>query len=240
MEGYKNHDNKNSIRMRPSVVVNVAMSADGKLSTRERRQVKISGAEDFSRVDRLKADCDAVMVGIGTVLADDPSLTVKNPDHRRERQRSGKPEHPARIVIDSAGRTPPDAAVLTRGEGVRVVAVSGRADPERVRVLRTRATVIIAGEAEVDLVRVFEELGAMGIHRLMVEGGGTLIAGLIRAGLVDEIYTFVGDIIIGGKDAPTPADGPGWIREADFTRLVLADSERMDNGILLHWQVQQH
>ena len=93
MEGYKNHDNKNSIRMRPSVVVNVAMSADGKLSTRERRQVKISGAEDFSRVDRLKADCDAVMVGIGTVLADDPSLTVKNPDHRRERQRSGKPEH---------------------------------------------------------------------------------------------------------------------------------------------------
>ncbi|MEI7648565.1 MAG: dihydrofolate reductase family protein, partial [Methanomicrobiales archaeon] len=68
--------------MRPYVVVNVAMSADGKISTRERRQVKISGAQDFSRVDKLKAGSDAVMVGIGTVLADDPSLTVKSEECR--------------------------------------------------------------------------------------------------------------------------------------------------------------
>ncbi len=224
--------------MRPSVVVNVAMSADGKLSTRERRQVKISGADDFSRADRLKADCDAVMVGIGTVLADDPSLTVKNPDYKRERQRRGKPEHPARVVIDSRARIPLDAAVHRKGEGVRVVAVSGRADPDRVRALGAMATVIVAGETEVDLGRVLDELGAMGIRRLMVEGGGTLIAGLIRAGLVDEIYTFVGDIIIGGKDAPTPADGPGWIREAEFTRLVLADVSRVDDVVLLHWTVK--
>ena len=125
-----------------------------------------------------------------------------------------------------------------KGEGVRVVAVSGRADPDRVRALGAMATVIVAGETEVDLGRVLDELGAMGIRRLMVEGGGTLIAGLIRAGLVDEIFTFVGDIIIGGKDAPTPADGPGWIREAEFTRLVLADVSRVDDGVLLHWTVK--
>ncbi|MFZ2073405.1 MAG: 2,5-diamino-6-(ribosylamino)-4(3H)-pyrimidinone 5'-phosphate reductase [Methanoregula sp.] len=224
--------------MHPSVVVNVAMSADGKMSTRERRQVKISGAEDFARVDRLKADCDAVMVGIGTVLADDPSLTVKNPDYKRERQRSGKPEHPARVVIDSRARISPEASVLTKGDGLRVVAVSGRADPARVSVLREKATVIVAGETEVDLGRVLDELGAMCIRRLMVEGGGTLIAGMIRAGLVDEIYTFVGNIIIGGKDAPTLADGPGWIQEADFARLVLTDSIKIEDGILLHWTVK--
>ena len=96
--------------MHPSVVVNVAMSADGKMSTRERRQVKISGAEDFARVDRLKADCDAVMVGIGTVLADDPSLTVKNPDLKSRRQQEGKGEHPVRVVIDSRARISPDAS----------------------------------------------------------------------------------------------------------------------------------
>jgi 2,5-diamino-6-(ribosylamino)-4(3H)-pyrimidinone 5'-phosphate reductase len=224
--------------MRPSVVVNVAMSADGKLSTRERRQVKISGAEDFARVDRLKADCDAVMVGIGTVLADDPSLTVKNPDLKIRRQREGKPEHPARVIIDSRARIPPYASVLTKGDGLRVVAVSGRADLVRVDSLRAKATVIVAGDEEVDLARVLDELGAMGIRRLMVEGGGTLIAGMIRAGLVDEIYTFIGNIIIGGKDAPTLADGPGWTLEADFARLVLVDSTKIEDGVLLHWTVK--
>ncbi len=225
--------------MRPSVVVNVAMSADGKLSTRERRQVKISGAEDFARVDLLKAGCDAVMVGIGTVLADDPSLTVKNPDLKSRRQQEGKPEHPARVIIDSRARISPDASVLNKGDGLRVVAVSGRADPARVDVLRAKATVIVAGEDEVDLARVLDELGAMGIRRLMVEGGGTLIAGLVRAGLVDEIYTYIGSIVIGGKDAPTLADGPGWITEAEFARLILADVARLDDGILLHWNVER-
>jgi 2,5-diamino-6-(ribosylamino)-4(3H)-pyrimidinone 5'-phosphate reductase len=224
--------------MRPSVVVNVAMSADGKLSTRERRQVKISGAEDFARVDRLKAGCDAVMVGIGTVLADDPSLTVKNPDLKSRRQQEGKGEHPARVVIDSRARISPDASVLNKGDGLRVVAVAGRADPARVNVLRKKATVIVAGDEEVDLVRVLDELGVMGIRRLMVEGGGTLIAGLVRAGLVDEIYTYIGSIVISGKDAPTLADGPGWITETEFARLTLADTTRLDDGILLHWTVK--
>ncbi|MDD5187030.1 MAG: dihydrofolate reductase family protein, partial [Methanoregula sp.] len=140
--------------MRPRTVVNVAMSADGKLSTRERRQVKISGKEDFLRVDRLKAECDAVMVGIGTVLADDPSLTVKDAGLKELRRLSGMDEHPVRVVIDSTARTPPDASVLTKGSGKRVIAVSCRAKQEQIAQLRTRATVIVAGEKEVDLATV--------------------------------------------------------------------------------------
>ena len=224
--------------MRPYVVVNIAMSADGKISTRERRQVRISGAQDFTRVDRLKAGCDAVMVGIGTVLADDPSLTVKSEECKNYRRKQGWDDHPVRVVIDSSGRIPPEASILHKGEGKRVVAVSKRADATKISLLEKKATVIVAGEDEVDLCALMNELGAMGIHRVMVEGGGTLIAGLIKAGLVNEIYTFIGNIIIGGKDAPTFTDGEGFILESAFPRLTLLEARRIDQGILLHWNIE--
>src|SRR6056297_528662 len=94
------------------VVVNAAMSADGKLSTRRREQVAISGPDDFDRVDALRADADAVMVGVGTVLADNPSLTLDDPALVREREDAGESPHPARVVADSHARTPPDAKLL--------------------------------------------------------------------------------------------------------------------------------
>jgi 2,5-diamino-6-(ribosylamino)-4(3H)-pyrimidinone 5'-phosphate reductase len=225
--------------MRPYVVVNVAMSADGKLSTIERRQVKISGMQDFARVDRLKAGCDAIMVGIGTVLADDPSLTVKGEECREHRRKRGVNEHPVRVIVDSAARTPTNAKLLHKGEGQRIIAVSRCASPEKVTALEQYATVVTCGEDKVDLAAFLEELGAMGIQRLMVEGGGTLIEGLVRAGLVDEIYTFIGNIIIGGKDAPTLADGEGFKSVASFSRLTLLEAHRVEKGILLHWHVDK-
>jgi 2,5-diamino-6-(ribosylamino)-4(3H)-pyrimidinone 5'-phosphate reductase len=223
--------------MRPYVVINIAMSADGKISTRERRQVRISGAEDFTRVDRLKAGCDAIMVGIGTVLADDPSLTVKSEVCRQYRKKQGWYDHPLRVVVDSSGSTPSASSVLNKGEGKRVIAVSGRADATKISLLEKKATIIIAGQDEVDLAVLMDELGSMGVHRIMVEGGGTLIAGLMKAGLVNEIYTFIGNIVIGGKDAPTITDGEGFIKESSFIRLTLLESQRIDDGILLHWKV---
>ena len=223
--------------MRPIVIVNVAMSADGKISTRERRQVRISGVKDFARVDRLKAGCDAIMVGIGTVLADDPSLTVKSEACRGYRRNQGWDENPVRVVVDSSGRTPPDSSVLNKGNGKRVIAVSKKASHDSLFVLGEKATVIVAGENEVDLPVLMDTLGSMGIRRIMVEGGGTLIAGLITAGLVNEIFTFIGNIIIGGKDAPTFTDGEGFIRESAFPRLILMEAERIEEGILLHWVV---
>lgn len=225
--------------MRPYVVVNVAMSADGKISTRERRQVKISGAEDFSRVDRLKAGSDAVMVGIGTVLADDPSLTVKGEECRKLRRDRGVDEHPARIVVDSKARIPLDASILHKGSGLRIVAVSEKAEPEKIAQLKHLATVIIAGENEVDLTALMDRIGTMGIRQLMLEGGGELIAGMIRAGLVHEIYTFIGNLIIGGRDAPTLADGEGFVNEDEFSRLSLIEARQIGNGILLHWKVEK-
>lgn len=224
--------------MRPYVVVNVAMSADGKISTHERRQVKISGRQDFVRVDRLKAGSDAVMVGIGTVLADDPSLTVKAEECRSRRLNRGADEHPARIVVDSTARIPLEASVLHKGAGKRIIAVSCRADPKKIALLQKSATVIITGENEVDLVAMMDKLGEMGIQRVMVEGGGTLIAGLISAGLVNEIYTFIGNMIIGGKNSPTFVDGAGFVQESEFSRLTLIEVHRIESGVLLHWNVE--
>ncbi|KUG19637.1 5-amino-6-(5-phosphoribosylamino)uracil reductase [hydrocarbon metagenome] len=225
--------------MRPFVFVNVAMSADGKISTRERRQVRISGREDYLRVDRIKAESDAIMVGIGTVLADNPSLTVKSPELRKMRAEAGKDEDPIRIVVDSSGRTPCDADILRKGTGKRIIAVSGRAPPARVRELKRHASVIVAGESDVDLAEVLRVLYERdGVRRLMVEGGGTLIASMLSSGLVDELQTFIGAMVIGGEDAPTPADGPGFLHEPDFVRLRLIDIERIDGGALLRWQVE--
>ena len=223
--------------MRPYVIVNVAVSADGKLSTRERRQVKISGKEDFERVDELKAGCDAIMVGIGTVLADDPSLTIKSPDRIAERVRQGRPEHPIRIVVDSRARTPPDAKILHKGPGRRVIAISESAPEIRRDALRPHAEIIATGDTEVSLPAFMEHLSRMGVNRLMVEGGGTLIWGMMSAGLVDELSMFIGNMIIGGKDAPTIADGVGFIRESEFTTLKRTAVIPMEEGVLIHWKV---
>jgi 2,5-diamino-6-(ribosylamino)-4(3H)-pyrimidinone 5'-phosphate reductase len=225
--------------MRPFVFVNVAMSADGKISTAERRQVRISGDDDYSRVDRIKAESDAIMVGIGTVLSDNPSLTVKSPDLRAWRREAGKDEDPIRVVVDSRGRTPPDADILHRGAGKRIIAVSRAASPEALDVLRRYATVIVTGDETVDLSALLEELYRLGVRRLMVEGGGTLIWALMEKGLVDELQTFIGNIIIGGKDAPTPVDGTGFFRDEDFPRLTLIEADRLDEGLLIRWRVKR-
>ena len=223
--------------MRPHVVVNVAMSADGKLSTRERRQVKISGKHDFSRVDRLKASSDAVMVGIGTVLADNPSLTIKSPELIAGRTDAGRPPHLVRVVVDSQARTPVNADILCKGEGERVIAVGNGADEKCVNALSGVASVYRSGSRQVDLPGLLAYLASRGVGTLMVEGGGTLIGALFAADLVDELFTFVGNMIIGGRDAPTLSDGAGFVDTRAFPRLVLAGFEPLDEGILVHWRV---
>ncbi len=222
---------------RPFTIVNMAMSADGKISSVERRQVRISGLADRDRVDRLRAGSDAVMVGIGTVLADNPSLTVKSGDLKRDRVRAGKPENPARIVVDSRGRTPPGADILHKGGGERIIAVSEGATDEAAARYQGLATVIAAGRGEVDLPLLMIRLHDLGIGRIMVEGGGSLVASLFAHGLVDEFYTFVGNLVIGGRDAPTPVDGRGFPDENAFLHLGLIEVSELDEGVLLRWQV---
>ncbi|EMA22671.1 MULTISPECIES: 2,5-diamino-6-(ribosylamino)-4(3H)-pyrimidinone 5'-phosphate reductase [Haloarcula] len=216
------------------VVVNAAMSVDGKLSSRRREQIAISGPDDFDRVDQLRADSDAVMVGVGTILADDPSLTVDDADRRAARADRGEPENPARVVADSRIRTPPDATVLD-GRAQTYLLVSEAAPPDFIEEMEDAgAYVIAAGQDQVDLTTTLAKLEGDGIDQLMVEGGGELIFGLLEEALVDELFVYIGPKVIGGRDAPTLADGDGFIE--DFPEPELAGVERVDDGIVLHWQ----
>ncbi|SEV82071.1 2,5-diamino-6-(ribosylamino)-4(3H)-pyrimidinone 5'-phosphate reductase [Natrinema salifodinae] len=218
------------------VVVNAAVSADGKLSSRRREQLAISGADDFARVDQVRAASDAIVVGVGTVLADDPHLTVKDEDLREQRREDGRPPNPARVVVDSNGRTPTDAEILD-DEAATYVCLSEAAPVDRRADLADRAELITAGDERVDLLRAFAALREAGLERIMVEGGGELIFSLFEAGLVDELRTFVGPNVIGGRDAPTLADGEGFV--ADFPTLDLESVDRLDDGVLLTWRVDE-
>lgn len=221
---------------RPFTFINSAMSADGKISTWQRKQVRISGAIDFDRVDQLRATSDAVMVGIGTVLADDPSLTVKSVQRRAERKEKGLEENPIRVVIDSQARIPIDADLFKKGKGQRVVVVSSSAPFEKVEALREKAIVIISGDTKIDLPDAMEQLYRLGIKRLMVEGGATLNWGMLSNCLVDQIYTFVGNIIIGGQMAPTLVDGEGFT-DTNPLPLELISAEKLEKGLFLKWKV---
>ena len=222
---------------RPFIFINSAISADGKLSTRERKQIRISGKLDFERMDDLRSQADAVMVGIGTILSDDPSLTVKSPERKAARKAAGKSENPARIIVDSSARTPVNADIFTKGDGIRIIAVSNAAPTENVEKLEKMALVIKTETNKVDLSELVGKLKKMGINILMVEGGATLNWGMLSAGLVDEIYTFVGNLIIGGATSPTFTDGEGF-SEAEVLELELLSMEKIERGVLLKWKVK--
>ena len=204
--------------MRPFGRVNCAMSADGKLAGEERKQIRISSDEDIKRVKELRRSYNAILVGVGTVIADDPHLTIKNADYD---------ENPVRIVLDSNGRTPDSARVLD-GKAPTLVITNEGCTKEWPGVEAVRC-----GKEHVDLTRLMELLSKeYNIESIIVEGGGETIASFFREKLVDEYSVFVGGLIIGGRDAPTPSDGSGWVAEGGI-RLRLFSAEVLGNGALL-------
>jgi len=220
---------------RMHVHVNAAESVDGKLSTRQREQVAISGSEDFDRMDELRAESDGVLVGVGTVLADDPGLTVKDSERREQRKEAGKPPNPVRVVADSHARTPPDAKVLDDAAETYVLVSEAADECDTAALSADDVTVVVAGAERVDLETAFTRLENHGIETLMVEGGGELIFSLFEADLVDRLTVYVGSVVIGGRQAPTLADGEGFTDPDAFSELSLVDVEQLDDGVVLYY-----
>jgi len=209
------------VGLRPFIHINCAMSADGKIAGCDRRQVKISSGEDKERVKELRRMYDAILVGVGTVIADDPHLTVKG---------LGRNENPVRIVLDPDGRTPDDALVLDDRSDT-IIVTSEKCSKEWKNALCIRSS------DNIDLPAVLDALAHMGIESILVEGGGETIASFFRNGAVDRYTVFVGGVVIGGRSAPTPADGDGWVRE-NGVHMDLVSSEVLGNGVLLTFEPQ--
>jgi 2,5-diamino-6-(ribosylamino)-4(3H)-pyrimidinone 5'-phosphate reductase len=234
-------------RERPFVFMNTAVTADGKIDTVERRGAPISSSADMERVHRLRASADAIMVGGYTLLHEDPSLTVK-PDHLRvERLASGLSENPVKVGIVSHIGDPAagpslrsDGKFLNAGPARVVVFTTEQTAPVQVARLAERgAEVYVVGERRVDLAEALWLLKGMGVERLMVEGGGTLNAELLRLKLVDEIHLYIAPLIFGGATAPTLADGPGLARGA-AVELRLRRCEPLDDGgIVVEYEVAE-
>lgn len=201
------------------VTVNAAMTADGKIALRGATPFAISDAEDLKRVHQLRAKHDAILVGIGTVLADDPQLTARLAPGAK---------NPTRVVLDSRGRTPPNARVLDGAARTYLVTAKGNG-----RKLPNAET-IEAGEGRVDLRLALRELAARGIQTLLVEGGATVIGAFLRAGLVDEMFVYVAPVVVGGG-APSLVEGPGAEKAEHVLRLKLADATRLGEGVLLRY-----
>lgn len=226
--------------MRPFVFINVAVTADGKMDTFERSGSAISSAKDKARVDRLRADSDAVMVGGRTLLAEDPKLTVKSEALRAERVARGLTPNPIKvgIVTNADGLT--DGDFLNFGSARLVIFTADKTSKAQIEFLRSRdVEVYVHHTPRVDLVRALHTLNELGVKRLMVEGGGTLNFELLRLGLVDELTMYVAPMIFGGASAPTAAAGAGLIRsEAIPLKLIKGEIYDEEGGVLLHYSVE--
>ena len=228
---------------RPHVTINSAMTADGKIDTVERKGAYISSDRDWERVDRLRADSDAIMVGGHTLLGDDPRLLVKSALLRAERVARGLPENPLKVGIISKIEDPQSGPTLheasrfiASGPARLVIFTSQRTDPSQIARLQSLGVeVFVTGEHRVDLHEALTCLHTLGVQRLLVEGGGTLNAELLAHRLVDELYIYLAPLIFGGTSAPTLAGGEGLTREQAIN-LRLLDLDEMDDGaILLHY-----
>jgi len=207
---------------RPRVSVNCAVSLDGRLAFAHGVRARLSSPEDLARVHRLRAASDAILVGVGTVVQDDPSLGV----HRELLDEVPK-QTPIRIVVDASGRTPATARFLD-GSLPTIVAtteINRRSYPPQVRILR-------AGHDLVDLPQLFRLLREEGIERLMVEGGSRILASVARDRLFDRWTIYYAPVLVGGTSAPSMLLGPEAIGPSDLMRMRLQEVAPLGEGFL--------
>ncbi|MDX1379268.1 MAG: 2,5-diamino-6-(ribosylamino)-4(3H)-pyrimidinone 5'-phosphate reductase [Anaerolineales bacterium] len=225
---------------RPFVFINVAMTADGKIDTSARKGATISSQQDKERVDKLRAESDAVLVGGKTLLVEDPKLTVKSKVLRAERIARGHTPNPIKVGVVSEAKLDIHSKFLHEGDARVVIFTTHRTSKEELASLRSQNVEVFIHEGErVDLRNMMSTLQKLGVKRLMVEGGGTINFELIRLGLVDEVSAYVAPMIFGGENAPTMAAGLG-LERSEAVPLKLVHMENWaDGGVLLHYKVER-
>src|SRR4051794_6934689 len=219
---------------RPHVLFKSAMTLDGKVATRTGDSKWISGEDSRARAHRWRAECDAVVVGIGTALADDPQLTARIPGVERQ---------PRRVVFDSEGRLPLDSLLVRGAPELPLTVVVGRAAPRTATdaLEVSGADVIVAtGENEPARVRsALDQLGAKGITSILLEGGPKLAGAFLDAGEVDCLALFIAPVVLGGGSARDPLEGEGAEKIAEAVRALSLDVERIGDDVLLEARMKE-
>lgn len=220
--------------MRPYVILSAAMTLDGKIATKTGSS-NISGKKDLEMVHELRKECDAIMVGIGTVIADDPRLTVHKIDANPD-------DNPVRVVVDSKCRTPIDARI-TNSDAKTIIACARdyKEDlmaSEKYETFRKRKVKFFySGSERVDLKLLMSYLHEEGIDKLMLEGGSTLNFSMLKAGLIDEIRVCVAPMVVGGAESKTFFDGEGFDLMDEAVRFELTDSYELEKDLILTYKV---
>ncbi len=225
LEGYVKHRRTGL----PFVVVKYAASLDGKIAARSGDSRWVSGPATLAWAHGMRTRIDAIMVGVSTVVIDNPRLTARPGGAEAGRQ-------PLRVVMDSRGRTPAGANVLKGPAKTLVVTTDASPDGWRAAMTAAAAEVLIVpadADGHVSLTAVLAELGRRGIVVLLVEGGGKLAGSFFDQGLVDKLYAVIAPIVIGSEAAPAAVAGRGAERMADAKRLRDVTVERLGDDLLV-------
>lgn len=219
---------------RPWVLFKSAMSLDGKVATRSGDSKWISSEASRYLAHHWRAECDAVAVGIGTALADDPLLTARVKGVKRQ---------PRRIVFDSLARLPLRAKLVRDARRIPLTVVVSRAAPRTATdALETHGVDVIVATGENEPARVrsaLDQLGAKEIGSILLEGGPQLAGAFLDAGEIDEIRLFLAPIVLGGRTARDPLEGEGVDAIADAVRALTLDCERVDEDLLVSARMKE-
>ena len=213
------------------IIINSAMTVDGKISS-STGDSKISSQEDLIRLHKLRSNVDAIMVGINTVIMDDPMLNI--------RLSNSKKKSPTRIIIDSTGKIPLDSKILKSATHINtLIIVTKKTHADIIKKINSSgAKVFIIGTESVDLPKLFDLLYKMGYKKILVEGGGKLNWSCLLSGLVTKLILTISPKIIGGKNAITLVEGSGYSKISAGINLKLVRVIRYRNGeIVLHYKL---
>ncbi|MFF2819100.1 RibD family protein [Kitasatospora cineracea] len=219
---------------RPHVLLSAAVSIDGHLDDASPDRLLLSNAEDFDRVDALRADSDAVLVGGGTLRADNPRLLVNSPQRRAAREAAGRPGYPLKVTLSASGRLDPGLNFWHTGGAKLAYTTDAAAPALRAALAGAPGTEVVGLGGAVPLGAVLDDLGARGVRRLMVEGGGSVHTQFLAEGLADELQLAVAPLLVGQAAAPrflSPAAYPG----GPARRMRLLEARTVGDVVLLRY-----
>ena len=221
---------------RPYVILSAAMSVDGYLDDASPERLRLSNAADFDRVDQVRAESDAILIGATTMRKDNPRLLVNSDERRAQRVAAGRPAYPLKVTVTRTGDLSADRNIRPPGGGELVVTVD--AAVEKVRATLDGLADVVSVGPELDWGLVLDELGRRGVGQLMVEGGGTIHTQLMAANLADEVHLAIAPLLVGQPEAARflgAADYPG----GPTARMKVLEIRAIDDVVFVRYSPKE-